>query len=197
MKLKHAFIFLLLLGTLIVKGQTTDSTNHLVVENMPIYGNNIFYDLKKEVAKCFIYSQYAYNKDLQGRVFVRFSVDVNKKKGDRIYDIFVLRGVDISLDFTAILIIEMLPDKWKPASCRGKDKPVTLTVPIDFKDKNLKPVNKTTILDKAIVQIEQMDSITQRNLLYDKSNDTTQKKLATYFEIESQLQDFIRNKAKD
>lgn len=195
--IKYALIFICLIQSLSAKGQKTDSTANFIVENMPLYGSSTFLDIKKEVARCFIFPQYAYERGLQGRVFVQFTVDVNKKKGNRVYDIFVVRGVDLSLDLAAIIIVEMLPDEWRSASCRGKDKLVTLTIPITFDLKKAIEVNKTELLDDAILQIHKMDSIKQNRLLYNKDRSTTKQKLAVYFKVEDKLQDFIQNKVKD
>lgn len=65
---------------------------------------------------------------IQGRVFVRFTVD----KNGTIHDPKVIRGVDPSLDREALRVIKAMP-RWIPGKNNGRAVAVYLTLPVTFK----------------------------------------------------------------
>ena len=70
----------------------------------------------------------AMENGIQGRVFVRFTVD----KNGNIHDPKVIRGVDPSLDREALRVINAMP-RWIPGKNNGRAVAVYLTLPVTFK----------------------------------------------------------------
>ena len=70
----------------------------------------------------------AMENGIQGRVFVRFTVD----KNGTIHDPKVIRGVDPSLDREALRVIKAMP-RWIPGKNNGRAVAVYLTLPVTFK----------------------------------------------------------------
>lgn len=98
----------------------------VVVEEMPLFpgGDSMLLDfIKKNV----VYPPAAKEKNIQGRVIVRFCITetgaVNK--------ITVLKGVDPEIDKEALRVVSLLP-AFKPGMQGGKPVPVWYMVPISF-----------------------------------------------------------------
>ncbi|MBA4321295.1 MAG: hypothetical protein C0408_00610 [Odoribacter sp.] len=99
----------------------------VVVEQMPRFpgGDST---LMKFISSNIQYPKNAKEKNIQGRVILRFCVTFEGK----IAKIGVLKGVDDELDFEAIRVIKMLPE-WQPGMQGGKPVNVWYAVPIAFK----------------------------------------------------------------
>ena len=75
------------------------------------------------------YPDSAFNKGIQGKVFVEFVVE----KDGHIDRVILRRGANQWLDEEAVRVIGQMPD-WKPGHLEdGTVVPVRFTIPIDFK----------------------------------------------------------------
>ncbi len=86
-----------------------------------------FIGLKHYLKKHIKYPVQAVENNIQGKVYVRFTVN---KKG-KIENVSVFRGVHPLLDKEALRVVNSLPD-WKPGEQAGKPVNVSLTIPIVF-----------------------------------------------------------------
>jgi TonB family protein len=99
---------------------------YISVDNMPEFpGGDL--GLRKFIAKAIKYPNIAMEKSIQGRVFVKYTVN----KDGSVSDAKIARGVDPSLDKEALRVIMSLP-KWKPGMQNGKAVRVSLMFPITF-----------------------------------------------------------------
>ena len=73
------------------------------------------------------YPEYALNREIQGRVYVRFVV----RKTGKITNISIIRSIDPLLDKEALRVIKLLP-AWKPATHKGKQVSIWKTIPVNF-----------------------------------------------------------------
>jgi len=99
----------------------------VVVEDMPSFqgkGLNAFAAYVQQNLK---YPLVAQENGIEGTVYLRFIVD----KDGSVIHVQVLRGVDPTLDKTAIEAVQRAP-KWKPGKQRGKPVKVSCTMPISF-----------------------------------------------------------------
>ena len=85
---------------------------------------------QRKIAQNIKYPQLAREQNIQGKVYVRFIIDVY----GRMTDIEIARSVDPLLDAEAIRMIKELAKKhkWKPATRRGKPVEIFYTVPVNF-----------------------------------------------------------------
>ena len=140
-------ILLLLFAPLVSFGQeiqkqnkTFDElkTNHLNIEDVPMFRSckNVFKSQRREcfqnkmtkhIRKHFYYPKYAFNRGIQGRVFVQFIIE----KDGSISEIKT-RGADKSLEKAALKIIKKLP-KLIPGKANGKPVRVPYSIPIIWK----------------------------------------------------------------
>ena len=97
-----------------------------VVEEMPEYpgGDKA---LMEFIAGNIQYPEVARQKQIQGRVIVRFVVNYDGTVGQ----VMILRGVDPSLDNEAVRVMKMLP-VWKPGKQGGKPVNVWYNIPVTF-----------------------------------------------------------------
>lgn len=98
----------------------------MIVEEMPEFAEGEE-ALMKYLIESVKYPEEAKNKNIQGRVFVRFVVN---KEGN-IKDVKVERGVDPLLDAEAVRVVSAMP-KWKPGMQRGQAVNVSFIIPITF-----------------------------------------------------------------
>lgn len=99
---------------------------YTAVDNMPEFpGGDL--GLRKFIAKAIKYPEIAVERSIQGRVFVKYTVN----KDGSVSDAKIARGVDVSLDKEALRVIMSLP-KWKPGMQNGKAVRVSLMFPITF-----------------------------------------------------------------
>jgi TonB family protein len=98
----------------------------VVVEDMPTYpgGDN---GLMKYINNNIVYPEAAKEKNIQGRVILRFAVMASGK----VDKVSVLKSVDPSVDNEAIRVIKSLPD-WNPGRQGGKAVNVWYSVPVTF-----------------------------------------------------------------
>jgi len=113
-------------------------TNHLNIEDVPMFRSckNVFKSQRREcfqnkmtkhIRKHFYYPKYAFNRGIQGRVFVQFIIE----KDGSISEIKT-RGADKSLEKAALKIIKKLP-KLIPGKANGKPLRVPYSIPITWK----------------------------------------------------------------
>ena len=67
------------------------------------------------------------NKDIQGKVLVRFVVDIDGS----VKDVIVVKSVSEGLDKEAVRVVKMLP-KFKPGKQQGKPVMVYYNLPVNF-----------------------------------------------------------------
>jgi TonB family protein len=109
-----------------VDEELSNEVPFVVVEEMPMFpGGDI--ELLKYIGANTIYPEVAKEKNIQGRVILRFCVTA---KGG-VSQISVLKGVSPDLDAEAIRVVETLPS-FKPGKQGGKPVPVWYMVPITF-----------------------------------------------------------------
>jgi protein TonB len=112
-------------------------TNHLNIEDVPMFRSckNVFKSQRREcfqnkmtkhIYKHFYYPKYAFNRGIQGRVFVQFIIE----KDGSISEIKT-RGADKSLEKAALKIIKKLP-KLIPGKANGKPVRVPYSIPITW-----------------------------------------------------------------
>jgi TonB family protein len=107
--------------------QSEDELNpFVVVEEMPMFPGGDG-ELLKYLAEKTIYPDDARQKNIQGRVIIRFCVTAT----GGVSKISVLKGVDPTLDKEAIRVVGNLP-AFKPGKQGGKAVPVWYMVPITF-----------------------------------------------------------------
>jgi TonB family protein len=99
---------------------------YISVDNMPEFpGGDLA--LKKFISRAIKYPESAVERSIQGRVFVKYTVN----KDGHVSDAKIARGVDPSLDKEALRVIMSLP-KWKAGMQNGKAVRVSLMFPITF-----------------------------------------------------------------
>jgi TonB family protein len=86
------------------------------------------YDYNSFIAKNIQYPQSAVDKKIQGRVLLKFVVDVDGS----ITNLQVINSPDVSLSVAALQVVQKMP-KWVPGEKDGKKVPVYMNLPIDFK----------------------------------------------------------------
>ncbi len=100
---------------------------YLTVDEMPVFeGGDL--GLRTYIANNVEYPDEAKDKQIEGKVYIRFVVD---HEGN-VAETKVLKGVAPSLDNEALRVIKSLP-KWKAGKVKGVAVPVYFTVPINFK----------------------------------------------------------------
>jgi len=105
---------------------TNANTPFVIADQMPVFpGGDI--ELLKYIASNTVYPEAAKEKNIQGRVIVRFCVNAD----GNIDRISVLKGVDPELDAEAVRVVSTLP-AFKPAMNDGKMVPVWYMVPLTF-----------------------------------------------------------------
>ncbi len=96
------------------------------VEEMPEFpGGDLA--LRQYLANAIKYPIIAQENDIHGKVYVSFVID----ETGNITNVYLLRGVDTSLDNEALRVVQSLP-KWKPGKQGGKAVKVRYNVPIQF-----------------------------------------------------------------
>ena len=98
----------------------------VVVEEMPTFPGGDT-ELMKFINSNIVYPEAAKEKNIQGRVILRFAVMATGK----VDNVQVLKPVDPSLDEEAIRVVKSLPD-WQPGRQGGKPVNVWYSVPITF-----------------------------------------------------------------
>ena len=140
-------LLLLLFIPLVSFGQETQQKNNvfdelkqtpLNLDDVPMFRSckNVFKSqrmncfqnkMTKHIRKHFYYPKYAFNRGIQGRVFVQFIIE----KDGSISEIKT-RGADKSLEKAALKIIKKLP-KLIPGKANGKPVRVPYSIPIEYK----------------------------------------------------------------
>ena len=110
----------------------------VIIDDVPMFRSckNVFKSQRREcfqnkmtkhIRKHFYYPKYAFNRGIQGRVFVQFIIE----KDGSISEIKT-RGADKSLEKAALKIIKKLP-KLIPGKANGKPVRVPYSIPITWK----------------------------------------------------------------
>ena len=84
--------------------------------------------ISKHISKNIKIPEYAYFKNISGRVILMLKID---KKG-KIYDVKVVKSLCRPCDLEAIRVVRRMK-KWKPGEIRGRKVNVAYTLPITFK----------------------------------------------------------------
>ena len=98
-----------------------------ICEEMPEFpgGEQAMFDF---VANNVVYPQEARDKEIEGRVFVRFIIE----KDGSVSDVKVAKGIGGGCDEEAVRVVKAMP-KWKPGKQDGKPVRVNFTMPFFFK----------------------------------------------------------------
>ena len=98
-----------------------------IVENMPQFPGKEL-GLRKFIAKNIIYPKDAREKNIKGKVYVRFLVTEN----GLIDKVSIAKGVDKTIDNEAMRVIKLTSGKWTPGEQKGEKVNVWYTIPINF-----------------------------------------------------------------
>ena len=101
-------------------------TNEIIdfVEEMPSFPQG---DAIEYIRKHIIYPPVALEKNIQGRVIVQFTIDLDGS----VIDVKVARGIYPALDKEAVRLVQSMP-KWKPGLQRNKPIKIRYTLPVNF-----------------------------------------------------------------
>ncbi|MCA1756692.1 MAG: M56 family metallopeptidase [Bacteroidales bacterium] len=99
----------------------------VVVEEMPTFQGGDVKRFREWVQTNVTYPEIAAENGIQGSVYVSFVVNTEGKVGD----IWIMRGVDPSLDNEVIRTIEQSPD-WIPGKQRGAEVNVRFSIAVNF-----------------------------------------------------------------
>jgi Ca-activated chloride channel family protein len=108
------------------EAEVEDVTPLYIADEMPEYKGGLD-AFKKYIHDNIIYPDELRNKNVKGRIFVQFTVDLDGS----LTDIKILRGLNALLDSEVLRIIKKAP-KWKPGLKGGKPVKVALTVALKF-----------------------------------------------------------------
>lgn len=125
------FITLLCLGANAQKSATpTDTSIHLLVENMPMFpgGEEKMYAF---INRHMIYPDSAIKVGISGKVIVKFIVE----KDGSISHVEAVKGPGWGLNEEAVRIVKLMP-KFIPGTQNGNPVKVTMLLPIRFELKN-------------------------------------------------------------
>ena len=120
------------------KNENEPEKQFVIIDEVPMFRSckNVFKSQRREcfqnkmtkhIYKHFYYPKYAFNRGIQGRVFVQFIIE----KDGSISEIKT-RGADKSLEKAALKIIKKLP-KLIPGKANGKPVRVPYSIPITWK----------------------------------------------------------------
>ena len=84
--------------------------------------------LYEQVRNNLRYPKDAHDNNIEGKVFVNFSID---EEGN-VDDVEILKGIGYGCDMEAKRVVQELP-KWKPGEKNGKVVKTNLVLPITFK----------------------------------------------------------------
>ena len=160
-----------------IKGNDEDSI-YIKVEDMPTFNyNGLSGDIaiKQYVNDNFIYPEYAYNKKISGKVVVRWTVD---PKG-YVRDVYILRGIHPSLDYSVIIMFSKMP-RWLPAKSRGECDPVKYAYFVNFDIQNIDSNSVSNVYHDEIDCMLKLDSIELNHILYSKKSEIWKSKTINY-----------------
>lgn len=98
-----------------------------IVEDMPQFNGGPSDNFRQYIANNLQYPQIAAENNIDGRVYVQFTVD----RTGKVTDVVVARGVDPALDKEAVRVVKSSP-LWRPGYQRGRPVNVRFTFPIVF-----------------------------------------------------------------
>ncbi|MFV0418684.1 MAG: TonB family protein [Dysgonomonas sp.] len=139
------------------------------VEQMPSYPGGEA-EMNKYIGENLKYPIEAQEKNIQGRVTIRFIVG----KDGTVSDATVVRGFDPGCDAEALRVINAMP-KWIPGKQKGKAVPVFFTLPIVFKLKD----DRQTVLILNGKEISEADLKVEMTKREKEFGATTKKDLVT------------------
>lgn len=99
----------------------------IIVEDMPKFEGSKGEDFDQYIAKSIKYPQEAKNNGMEGKVYVRFTVNCHGE----VVNVIIVRSVDSILDKEALRVINSSP-LWIPGKQRGVPVNVQFTYPIQF-----------------------------------------------------------------
>jgi TonB family protein len=126
-------LFLVFAGVREVAAQTVpetspkDSNTFIYVDEMPSFPGGLD-ALNKYLSLNTIYPQKPHDKQISGKVSVKFIVD----KSGKIRDVTIIKSVDKELDAEAKRVIKSMPI-WVPGKLKGEPVNVQMMLPINFK----------------------------------------------------------------
>lgn len=116
----------------IIYAQTADTSVHAIVHQMPKFNGDLYQYLSEHI----MYPPQAMDKKAQGTVYVSFVVE----KDGSIDHVYIKKGVEHSLDSTAMACIRSMP-KWIPGSQNNQPVRVEYEIPINFQLPDIAPTS--------------------------------------------------------
>lgn len=116
------------------------------VEENPTFNGGIV-ELYRFIGKNLRYPIEARNKNIDGKVFVKFIVRADGSTSD----ISVLKGIGAGCDEEVVRVIGMMP-KWNPGKQSGKPVSVYFTMPVSF------------ILEEGVKEVRKYDQVKENNI---------------------------------
>lgn len=184
--------FIACTSTVFSQNNTTSSekqdTTRVVYEEMPSFpgGQKALMDY---LSKNIVYPVKAAEKNIQGRVIIRFSVDLDGS----LSDITIVHSVDPALDAEAIRLVKTMP-KWIPGTQDGQPVKVNFTLPITFSLSNATPSEKQTSTSDAAKEpasfpggLNALMEYLNRNIVYpvEAANNSIQGIVKVQFNVET------------
>lgn len=165
MRLTITILYLILLESCIFAQQEGEKDKEIffIVEDMPSFQGQGTDGARRYITENLVYPEYAYKRDIKGRVYLQFTVD---SKG-QVRDVFVVKGEHISVDYAAYKVIENMP-RWTSGKARGRSNPVSFTFPVIFDPEKTDPQQISNVYDKQIEYLLTLDSLQLDSLLYKK-----------------------------
>lgn len=122
-----SFIFLIpILGMAQTDSILSEPEVFSIVETMPEFPGGQR-EMTQFIQRNVEYPEVSRENEIQGKVYVNFTVD----RDGSIIDTRIIRGVDSLIDAEALRVINSMP-KWKPGTQRGKNVKIKFTLPINF-----------------------------------------------------------------
>ena len=125
--MRYFLLIVFIAFALNVSGQSSGQNNKQVQDSgrhMPV----ATFDLNKYISENMQYPDSAKAHNIEGRVVVKFVVDVDGS----ITDCKIMKGIDKDCDDEALRVVRAMP-RWKPGTIDGKPVKVFFTLPIVFK----------------------------------------------------------------
>lgn len=116
------------------------------VEENPSFEGGVL-ELYRFIAKNLRYPIEARNKNIDGKVFVKFIVRADGTTSD----ISILKGIGAGCDEEVVRVVGMMP-KWKPGKQKGKPVSVYFTMPVSF------------VLEDGVKEVKKYDQVKENNI---------------------------------
>lgn len=121
------FIFTNIYSQTAGSNQRQNDSIYITVDSTPKFDSG---DMYKWIGEHISYPQSAFERRIEGKVFVSFVIE----KDGSVSGVTLLQGVDSSLNREALRVVSLMP-AWKPGRAKGMDVRTKVMLPISFKIK--------------------------------------------------------------